>query len=49
MLTVMVILSVLALLVTIMSPSTWPWAPPLWIAVLLLSIIALLQAVPLGR
>jgi hypothetical protein len=49
MLTVMMLLAVLALLVTVFSASPWPWAPPLWIAVFLLCIFALLQAVPLGR
>jgi hypothetical protein len=48
MLTVFIILAVVAFIVTIASTFTPPKAP-LWIAVLLLCIIELLRAIPLGK
>jgi hypothetical protein len=48
MLTVFVILALIALGITIASALT-PSRAPLWIAVLILTIIELLRALPLGR
>lgn len=45
-LTVFVLLAIAAFVLTIMS-AVKPW--PLWPAVLLLSLIALLRAIPLGK
>lgn len=48
MLTVFFVLAVLALLLTILSTLNPPRAP-IWIAVLILSLIELLRALPLGH
>jgi hypothetical protein len=47
MLTVFLILTLAAFIVTIAS-AVKPWAP-LWVAVLILTVIELLRALPLGR
>ncbi len=48
MITVFVFLAVAALVITILSVLTPPKAP-LWVAVLLLCLIELLRALPLGK
>lgn len=48
MLTVLLVLAVVAFAVTIASTLT-PSRAPLWVAVLLLTLIELLRALPLGR
>jgi len=48
MLTVFIILAVAAFIVTILSAISTPRAP-LWVAVLILTLIELLRALPLGR
>jgi hypothetical protein len=47
MLTVLILVAVAAFVCTLFAGLRWPQY--LWIAVLLLSIFALLQVVPLGR
>jgi uncharacterized membrane protein YkvI len=48
MLTVFLILAVAAFIVTVASAAS-PSRAPLWVAVLILTIIELLRALPLGR
>lgn len=47
MLTVFLVLALAAFVCTVMAAAGWP--PPLWVAVLLLTVIELLRALPLGR
>lgn len=47
MLTVLVILAVAAFICVVLSAANYP--PPLWVGVLLLCVIELLRALPLGR
>lgn len=48
MLTVFLILALTAFIVTIISTMNPPWMP-LWVAVLILTVIELLRALPLGH
>jgi hypothetical protein len=41
------VLAVAAIVVTLAAAASRPWSPPLWIAVLLLALLACLKALPL--
>jgi hypothetical protein len=47
MLTVFVLLAVMAFVCTVLAGMGYP--PPLWVGVLLLCVLELLRALPLGR
>jgi ABC-type phosphate/phosphonate transport system permease subunit len=47
MLTVFLLLALAAFVCTVLAAANYP--PPLWVAVLMLTLIELLRALPLGR